>query len=202
MILATSHYISILWLKRELLIGAPVFDSRSICLIVIGLWLSWMWLTKSSNLVGKLLLDPIFVSMTLAVPSTSTHRDQGPLNTTGCVKVRAKNLIYRCCRFARDCAAWSRCIHMHCHHRGVIPLKYLLRVQQINLPRRQMNLLKTLCSNQPQTGDIFLRVSCFWKSVLWMQNLLHGSCRMIHSAFSGTTRMIQIALNSAPTTPV
>lgn len=33
-----------------------------------------MWLTKSSNLVGKLLLDPIFVSMTLAVPSTSTHR--------------------------------------------------------------------------------------------------------------------------------
>ena len=152
--LATSHYISILWLKREPLIGAPVFDSRSICLIVIGVWLSWMWLTKSSNLVGKLLPDPIFVSMTLAVPSTSTHRDQGPLNTTGCVKVRAKNLIYRCCRFARDCAAWSRCIHMHCHHRGVIPLKYLLRVQRINLLRRQMDLFETVSPplDRPQIG--------------------------------------------------
>ena len=117
-----------------------------------------------------------------------------------------QKLDLRTCRLRpvrrRLCPLRSTCIHMHWHHRGVIPLKYLLRVQQINLPRRQMNLLKTLCSNQPQTGDIFLRVSCFWKSVLWMQNLLHGSCRMIHSAFSGTTRMIQIALNSAPTTPV
>ena len=72
--LATSHYISILWLKREPLIGAPVFDSRSICLIVIGVWLSWMWLTKSSNLVGKLLLDLIFVSMTLLPPTETRGR--------------------------------------------------------------------------------------------------------------------------------
>ena len=146
MILATSHYISILWLKRELLIGAPVFDSRSICL----------------GLVELDVVDQIFQScwqvatrsMTLAVPSTSTHRDQRPLNTTGCVKVRAKNLIYRCCRFARDCAAWSRCIHMHCHHRGVIPLKYLLRVQRINLLRRQMDLFETVSPplDRPQIG--------------------------------------------------
>ena len=146
MILATSHYISILWLKRELLIGAPVFDSRSICLGLVELDVvdqifqsCWQVATRSDICFND---------------TTSTHRDQGPLNTTGCVKVRAKNLIYRCCRFARDCAAWSRCIHMHCHHRGVIPLKYLLRVQRINLLRRQMDLFETVSPplDRPQIG--------------------------------------------------
>ena len=58
-----------------------------------------------------------------------------------------QKLDLRTCRLRpvrrRLCPLRSTCIHMHWHHRGVIPLKYLLRVQRINLLHsHQMNLLK------------------------------------------------------------
>ena len=156
-----------------------------------------------------------------------------------------QKLDLRTCRLRpvrrRLCPLRSTCIHMHWHHRGVIPLKYLLRVQRINLLRSQMNLFETLqppsCSHRPQTARFWMvqlkfcamnhsikhtnvpQYRCYHHerkffigpNYCYSCKILDWSSCMAFIAWynepfrcqqSGRTPMIQIALNSGPTTPV